>query len=107
MPLKTEQTEFDMNKRIFSGTPLLEEKKNTEEKQSNTRALVLHNDDYHTFDYVIDALVDVCQHDLLQAEQCTYIVHYKGKCDVKKGSYTSLKPLKDALIERELNATID
>jgi ATP-dependent Clp protease adaptor protein ClpS len=43
----------------------------------------------------------------VQAEQCTYLVHYKGKCDVKKGAYELLKPYKQGLIERELNATID
>ena len=69
--------------------------------------LTLHNDDVHTFDYVIDALIEICQHEYEQATQCTFLVHYKGKCDVKKGSFEELKPMKDALIERELNATID
>ncbi len=69
--------------------------------------LILHNDDVHTFDYVIDALIDICDHGFEQAVQCTHLVHYKGKCDVKKGGFSALKPLKDALIERELNATID
>lgn len=69
--------------------------------------LTLHNDDVHTFDYVIDALVDICDHGFEQATQCTMLIHYKGKCDVKKGGFTVLKPLKDALIERKLNATID
>lgn len=69
--------------------------------------LILHNDDVHTFDYVIDALIDICEHGYEQATQCTFLVHYKGKCDVKKGSFNDLKPMKEALIERELNATID
>ena len=69
--------------------------------------LILHNDDVHSFDYVIDALMDICDHEYDQAAQCTYIVHYKGKCDVKKGNFEKLKYLKDALIQRELNATID
>jgi len=69
--------------------------------------LTLHNDDVHTFDYVIDALVNICDHGFEQATQCTMLIHYKGKCDVKKGAFSVLKPLKDALIERELNATID
>jgi ATP-dependent Clp protease adaptor protein ClpS len=70
-------------------------------------ALILHNDDIHTFDYVIESLMDVCEHNTIQAEQCTFIIHYKGKCDVKKGSFDFLKPMKDSLIERGLNATID
>jgi len=69
--------------------------------------LILHNDDVHSFEYVINALIDVCEHAYEQAIQCTTIVHYKGKCDIKKGGFETLKPMKDALIDRELNATID
>lgn len=71
------------------------------------RSLILHNDDYHTFDYVIDALVDICEHEFNQAAQCTILVHYKGKCDVKKGSFAYLSPMRKALVARELKATID
>lgn len=80
---------------------------NTLENQVLNKHLILHNDDIHTFDYVIDALIDICKHELEQATQCTYLIHYKGKCDVKKGTFNELKPMKDALIARELNATID
>lgn len=69
--------------------------------------LILHNDDYHTFDYVIKALIEVCNHNLEQAEQCTLLVHYKGKCDVKKGSFSYLRPMKNALVQKDLKATID
>lgn len=79
----------------------------SEEKTLEENFLTLHNDDFHTFDYVIDALIDICEHGYEQATQCTFLVHYKGKCDVKKGSFAELKPMKDALIDRELNATID
>ncbi|MCE4564993.1 ATP-dependent Clp protease adaptor ClpS [Maribellus sp. CM-23] len=81
------------------------DKSNEETLKENS--LILYNDDVHTFDYVIDALIDICEHEIEQATQCTYLVHYKGKCDVKKGSFSELKPMKDALIGRELNATID
>ncbi len=69
--------------------------------------LVLHNDDIHTFDYVIESLISVCKMEPVQAEQCTFLVHYKGKCDIKKGTASFLKPLKDGLTDRGLNATID
>lgn len=75
--------------------------------QNHERSLVLHNDDYHTFDYVIDALIEICKHDQPQAEQCTLLIHYKGKCDVKKGSFSYLRPLKNALVQKDLKATID
>jgi ATP-dependent Clp protease adaptor protein ClpS len=78
-----------------------------DEGLSEGRFLILHNDDVHSFDYVIDSLIEVCEMEITQAEQCTYLVHYKGKCDVKKGSFGLLKPFKEGLIERGLNATID
>ena len=61
----------------------------------------------HSFEYVTHALIEICEHSFEQATQCTMIAHYKGKCDVKKGGVKTLKPMKDALIQRELNATID
>lgn len=78
-----------------------------ESKSQNERCLVLHNDDYHSFDYVINALITICEHDEEQAIQCTFITHYKGKCDVKKGSFNYLRPMKKALIDKNLKATID
>lgn len=68
--------------------------------------LVLHNDDYHTFDYVIKALVDICRHTYEQAEQCTILVHYRGKCVVKNGSYEELLPMHTALLEKQLTSEI-
>ncbi|MEA3446261.1 MAG: ATP-dependent Clp protease adaptor ClpS [Bacteroidota bacterium] len=69
--------------------------------------LILHNDDVNTFDFVIKSLIEVCGHNNIQAEQCTFLIHYRGKCDVKKGSFPNLKPMKEELISRGLKATID
>ncbi len=74
---------------------------------ANVNSLILHNDDVHSFEYVIDVLVKVCDHDVFQAEQCAYITHYKGKCDVKRGAIDDLAPLRYQLIEKGLQATID
>ena len=85
-------------------------KKSTEKIKgsvSKDNFLILHNDDVHSFDYVIDALIDICEHGYEQAAQCTMITHYKGKCDIKKGELKTLKPLKSALNKRKLTATID
>jgi ATP-dependent Clp protease adaptor protein ClpS len=76
-----------------------------EGKEENS--LILHNDDVNTFEFVIESLIDICKHTTEQAEQCAYLVHYKGKCDVKKGSFTFLRPMRHALEERGLKATID
>ena len=54
--------------------------------------VVLFNDNHNTFDHVIDCLITTCGHDALQAEQCAMIVHFKGKCTVKTGSYDELAP---------------
>lgn len=74
---------------------------------ANERFLILHNDDYHSFDYVIEALMEICEHEQEQAVQCTLLTHYKGKCDVKKGSFSYLRPMKQALLAKDLKATID
>jgi ATP-dependent Clp protease adaptor protein ClpS len=68
--------------------------------------LILYNDDINLYEFVVDTLVEVCKLDVIQAEQCTLIAHHKGKCDVKSGSFDSLKPIKDQLLQRGLSATI-
>jgi ATP-dependent Clp protease adaptor protein ClpS len=76
------------------------------EQFSDSYELVLYNDDFNTFDWVIESLVDVCEHDELQAEQCAYIVHFKGKCGVKSGDFDILEPLQRELSNRNLTADI-
>lgn len=70
-------------------------------------SLIVWNDDVNTFDWVIESLVDICGHEALQAEQCALIIHHKGKCGVKKGSFEDLRPQAEALIDRGIQATID
>lgn len=68
--------------------------------------IVLFNDEVNTFDHVIDMLVAACDHTPVQAEQCSLIVHYKGKCNVKSGDYKDLEPRCTALLEAGLTAEI-
>jgi len=75
-------------------------------KASEDRELVLYNDNHNTFQYVTRCLMEICRHDVLQAEQCTYLIHYSGKCVVKTGTYNFLKPLRDSLFDRGLSAEI-
>jgi ATP-dependent Clp protease adaptor protein ClpS len=77
------------------------------EQLTEIRELVLYNDDHNTFDFVIDTLVEVCNQDPLQAEQCTLIVHYKGKCSVKSGDFYELKPAFDEMCRRDLTVSIE
>ncbi|MCU0451494.1 MAG: ATP-dependent Clp protease adaptor ClpS [Bernardetiaceae bacterium] len=70
------------------------------------KQLVVLNDDHNTFEHVIEALVQVCGLSAEQAEQCTLIIHYKGKYAVKHGSQEELKPMRDAITERGIGAVI-
>lgn len=76
------------------------------EQVSVNHEIILYNDDVNTFDHVIDTLIRVCQHDELQAEQCAILVHYKGQCAVKTGSFDELKPQCSALLDAGLSAEI-
>ncbi|TWP22866.1 ATP-dependent Clp protease adaptor ClpS [Apibacter muscae] len=92
----------------YSNSPLWKEKEELdtllEEEQSHT--IVLHNDEVNTFDYVINCLIEICEHTLEQAQQCTYLVHYKGKCEVKSGSIDYLIPINNALLKKGLSSEI-
>lgn len=68
--------------------------------------LIVFNDEVNTFDHVIDTLIRVCKHTAEQAEQCTLIIHYKGKCSVKQGTFEILKPMRDAICEAGIDARI-
>jgi ATP-dependent Clp protease adaptor protein ClpS len=69
--------------------------------------LMLYNDDVNTFDHVIDSLVEICDHEMNQAEQCAFIVHTKGKCDVKRGHFKNLEKMCTKLLNRKLSASIE
>lgn len=68
--------------------------------------IILYNDDVNTFDHVIETLINVCEHSAIQAEQCAVLVHYKGKCTVKTGSFEELKPQCSLLLEAGLSAEL-
>ena len=78
-----------------------------EEVAVEDKQIVVYNDDFNTFDHVINSLIKVCKHDPIQAEQCTFLIHHKGKCSVKKGSYEKLEPMCTALLERGITAEIE
>lgn len=76
------------------------------EDVTDVRDLMVFNDDVNTFDHVINTLVKVCKHSAEQAEQCAMIIHYKGKCSVKKGTLSDLNPMKDAICEAGIDAKV-
>lgn len=69
--------------------------------------LIVYNDDVNTFDFVIHVLMDICGHEPEQAEQCTLLIHYKGKCAVKKGTYEQLVAMRNAICERGISAEVE
>jgi len=92
----------------FSVKPIWKEENETDIllEEVPKRVLVLHNDEVNTFDFVIDCLMEVCDHTPEQAEQCTWLVHFKGKCEVKTGEFDFLKPMCLELLHRGLSAEI-
>lgn len=75
-------------------------------KDALLRKLVVFNDNHNTFQWVIIVLCDVLGHTVEQAEQCAWIVHTKGKCSVKDGEYKTLKPFKESICEKGIDAKI-
>ena len=84
----------------------ISEKHLSETDLMHENEIILYNDDVNTFDHVINTLISVCDHTLEQAEQCSIIVHYKGKCTVRTGSYEELKPRCTQLLQADLSAEI-
>ncbi len=74
--------------------------------ETDVHNLVVFNDDVNTFDHVIDTLMDVCAHTPEQAEQCTLLIHYKGKCTVKNGSWDELVPMRNEICRRGISAEV-
>jgi ATP-dependent Clp protease adaptor protein ClpS len=73
---------------------------------ADVKDLVVYNDDFNTFDHVIETLIRVCGHTPEQAEQCTWLIHHKGKCTVKTGAYDELNPMREAICEVGIDAKI-
>ena len=78
-----------------------------EEILSKPYRLILHNDDFSTFDWVITCLMKVCKHEETQAAQCAHLVHYKGKCDVKYGDLETISEMKSKLQGAGLSVTME
>ncbi|HPE34879.1 MAG TPA: ATP-dependent Clp protease adaptor ClpS [Bacteroidales bacterium] len=77
-----------------------------DEQLSDKREIILYNDNVNTFDFVIETLIEVCEHDPITAEQCTLIAHYNGKCPVKSGDLDDLIPLTKEMTNRGLTVSI-
>ena len=90
----------------MSTKEIIKEEVGTSVEEGHLNEIVLFNDEVNTFDHVIETLVDVCKHSYEQAEQCSLLVHYKGKCTVKTGTYEELEPQCTQLLKAGLSAEI-
>ena len=88
-------------------TTKTEQEQKSKKQISNSYSLVLYNDDVNTFDHVINCLIRICQHDVVQAEQCAWLVHNRGKCNIKSGKLTILRKMQNALRQNGLSAEIE
>lgn len=86
---------------------LVEENISIKNKRTDKKNIIIYNDDVNTFDWVIQSLIEVCDHESLQAQQCAMIVHNNGKCAVKGGGYDELVPTCLALLNRQISAVIE
>ena len=78
----------------------------TSESISTGMELVLFNDDVNSFDYIIDSLIEVCDHEPDQAEQCAMVAHFKGKCGIKSGTFSELAPMNNELNSRGISTVL-
>ena len=79
----------------------------TIEETDINKKIIVYNDEVNSFQHVINCLMKYCKHDIEQAEQCAWIIHTKGKCSIKEGTYDNLKPMKEALTENGISAKIE
>ncbi len=78
-----------------------------QEQKVELKDLIIYNDDVNTFEFVIESLVEICDHNSIQAEQCTFLIHHKGKCSVKRGEFETLEPMAVAFLDRGISAKIE
>lgn len=88
-------------------TPEIEELSDVSIEDLLSSRLIVYNDDVNTFEWVIQCLCKYCKHTTEQAEQCAYLIHHSGKCNVKSGSKEELLPMKEALTDAGLSAVIE
>jgi ATP-dependent Clp protease adaptor protein ClpS len=85
----------------------VEEYEDVDISDAFSKRLIVWNDDVNSFEHVIETLIKVCKHTPQQAEQCTLMIHFKGKCAVKDGDEEELLTMKRQIISAGINATVE
>ncbi|WP_395784542.1 ATP-dependent Clp protease adaptor ClpS [Aquirufa sp.] len=78
-----------------------------DEETISAHQLVVYNDEVNTFEYVTMTLMEVCEHSPEQAEQCTLMIHYRGRCGVKSGEFDTLVSMRNEICRRGISAEIE
>ena len=94
-------------KTMLEFNPWRQEQLDADVLDAQLHNIIIWNDDVNTFDWVIESLVEICEHSPEQAEQCAMLIHTQGKYAVKNGDYEELKPMCDAITDRGISATIE
>lgn len=100
------QNRFAIVATLGMPTPEQDEDVLLAEELDEPSQLIVYNDDVNTFDHVIETLIHVCNHTPEQAEQCTWLIHYKGKCCVKMGDWDKLASMRSAICDRGISAEV-
>lgn len=82
-------------------------KTDSKEKVGDVKTILLWNDPVNSFDHVIECLMKYCDHEYEQANQVANLVHFKGKCDVKRGPKEEMQEIKDKLQSCGLTVTLE
>jgi ATP-dependent Clp protease adapter protein ClpS len=69
--------------------------------------VILFNDDYHTFDQVIQQLIKAIRCTPQQGERMAWTVHTEGKCEVYHGPIEECLQVSAVLEEIDLKTRID
>ncbi len=90
---------------------MVEERNIPEQERANQNAaerkLIIMNDDHNSFKHVIDSLIEICDHEPCQAEQCALIAHHKGSCHVNSGPRKVIEDMRRKLSDKGILAIID
>jgi len=70
------------------------------------RDLLLFKNIEHDYKFVLDTLIEVCNYEPVRAEQCAFLVDYKGFCQIKSGLVYNLNRIKKEFERKGLWAEI-
>jgi len=71
-----------------------------------THKITLYNDEEHSLAFVQSCLINICNHEPIQAAQCATIVDGVGKYDIQIGNFDEMLEVKFSFDECGLKTEI-